>query len=555
MIYPITGWSGWYKCIAQMDDGAVFIGCVRPGATGTLPAPLLRVDSYELSTVASIGSVRLQELTGVEVEAIAAPTGAENVDAVCALDHAGWALALETDFIEGNEVGLQLWRYGGGTWTLAAAGTDTAATGQPDGDYRLVVVGSEVWVLGRQSYFKLQGASLVSYQVANLPTLVTEFLATGAENLAGARWPTGDRWRGRWHGYRCDAGQETIVRNDGGVLTTLATLSSKPPMLPAFVAQENGLHVLSTDANYPYATDWWSWDGRTLRHAVLPATTYFDAAEGNGMVWLLGRGPAEALNARRIFRIGRDGLEVRDVTAEWATGAGPQVDGVALESADGSGAARPEVDEVSLGFADGSSAARPEVTQIAVEFSTWLTPQVNRVSIAHAVGTRNRPQVDGVTVESATGSGTERPSVTGVGVEFSNGSGTARPAVASVTIEFSILPRQSPQLDRLALEWAGHDQPGPNEIVVWTVMADAARLTQAVRVSTNMPLDDQDALRVLVRADAEDLPVDAWQTYQRGTCGRNIVLDQPGYTVRVGLIGPAATTLPSLEVQTQRIDP
>jgi hypothetical protein len=555
MIYPITGWSGRYKCLAQMNDGAVFIGCVRPGATGTLPAPLLRLNSYELSTVASIGSTRLQELTSVEVEAVAAPTGAESVDAVCALDHAGWALALETDFIKGHEVGLQVWRYDGGTWTLAAAAIDTAATGQVDGDYRLICVGSEVWVLGRQSYYKAQGAALVSYQVANLPALIADFLATSYETLGGTRQPTCARWRGRWHGYRYGGGQEIIVRNDGGVVTTLATLSSKPPNCPAFVAQESGLHVLSTDANYPYGTDWWSWDGRTLRHETLPATTYFDAAEGNGMAWLLGRGPAEALNARRIFSIGHSGLEVRDVTAEWATGAGPQVDSVALESADGSGSDRPQVDEVSLGFADGSGAARPEVTQITIEFSTWVTPQVDRVSIAHAVETRNRPQVDEVTVESATGSGTERPSVTGVGVEFSDGSGSARPALASVTVEFSIPPRQSPQLDRLALEWAGHDQPGPDEIVVWTVMTDATRLTQAVRVSTNMLANDQDALRVLVRADAEDLPADAWQTYQGGTCGRNIVLEQPGYTVRVGIIGPAAMVLPRVAIQAQRLDP
>ena len=103
-------------------------------------------------------------------------------------------------------------------------------------------------------------------------------------------------------------------------------------------------------------------------------------------------------------------------------------------------------------------------------------------------------------------------------------------------------------------EWADSApaiDPG-TEKVLW-LLEEGDRLCSRLRVTLGGLTPAQQAqCRVYVRTDSEALDVDAWHTYQVAALRRNVFLGRPGYTVRIGIVGPDGLPVPDVQVEMVR---
>ena len=132
------------------------------------------------------------------------------------------------------------------------------------------------------------------------------------------------------------------------------------------------------------------------------------------------------------------------------------------------------------------------------------------------------PAIWAITLEWADGNGLNRPQVDGITLEWSAGDGLSRP-----------------QVDAITLEWAEDDSPDVvgGDTILYLLDYDPVPAV-AVRLISGGRLADDEALWALVRADKEDVAVDAWPSYQRANFGATVELEEPGCYVRIAIIRP-----------------
>lgn len=160
----------------------------------------------------------------------------------------------------------------------------------------------------------------------------------------------------------------------------------------------------------------------------------------------------------------------------------------------------------------------------------------------------SKPQVGRITFEGSTGAGTETPRVGRITFVGSDGTGTELPRLGMIRFEAEEAERSresaTPRLGRVTIEAQdGIVPPGEGDKILW-LRPDVPPMTGdtvcfGVRVVASLSAEDAARCRVLVRADAEGAPVDAWNSYQEVRLGENAYLERPGLSVRVGVIAPA----------------
>jgi len=171
----------------------------------------------------------------------------------------------------------------------------------------------------------------------------------------------------------------------------------------------------------------------------------------------------------------------------------------------------------------------------------------------------HEPRANEVSAEWSDGSGGATPTVPLAEIDWGDGSGTEEPTVGAASIEWDNGDEPGgatagPTLALSSAEWAD-SAPAidpDTEKVLW-LLEEGDRLCSRLRVTLGGLTPAQQAqCRVYVRTDGEDLAVDAWHTYQVAALRRNVFLERPGYTVRIGIVGPAALPVPDVQVEMVR---
>ena len=207
--------------------------------------------------------------------------------------------------------------------------------------------------------------------------------------------------------------------------------------------------------------------------------------------------------------------------------------------------------DVGVEWGDGSGGEEPRLAALDLEWSVdpatdWdHEPRTEEVAAEWSDGSGGAtPTVPLVEADWSDGSATGTPTATAVGLEWENGDGGDGPSGGS----------GEPVLALASTEWADSApaiDPG-TEKVLW-LLEEGDRLCSRLRVTLGGLTPAQQAqCRVYVRTDGEDLDVDAWHTYQVAALRRNVFLERPGYTVRIGIVGPAALPVPDVQVEMVR---
>ncbi len=207
--------------------------------------------------------------------------------------------------------------------------------------------------------------------------------------------------------------------------------------------------------------------------------------------------------------------------------------------------------DVGAEWGDGSGGEEPRLAALDLEWSVdpatdWdHEPRANTVAAEWSDGSGGAtPTVPLVEADWSDGSATGTPTATAVGLEWENGDGGDDPGGGS----------GEPVLALASTEWADSApaiDPG-TEKVLW-LLEEGDRLCCRLRVTLGGLTPAQQAqCRVYVRTDSEALDVDAWHTYQVAALRRNVFLERPGYTVRIGIVGPDGLPQPDVQVEMVR---
>jgi len=324
---------------------------------------------------------------------------------------------------------------------------------------------------------------------------------------------------------------EVVISADWGVRAKVA------------FAGDEGAFVVGLDlADYPYGADTYRNQGyRSVRESfLLPAAPWFPSREWS--VWLR---PASV----RLFRIGlgwvgdigdRECPTLLSAALEWCwpteTQGVPTLLSLGAEWADGEGGASPDVGGIGVQYTDGTGANVPELSSAGAE---WSAPAVQYGLQA--------PEVLSAGSEWSDGAAAGEPELTAAGGQWG---AAERPSndvhLSSVGVDWkdTTAVGNSPEFYGIGTEWGmAAAGPGSGERVLHILDVRRSRQCYAVRVTGQLTPAEVASVRVLVRADLETVAVTAWDSYQEGVLDADIMLERPGYQVRVAIIGP--DTLPA----------
>lgn len=206
---------------------------------------------------------------------------------------------------------------------------------------------------------------------------------------------------------------------------------------------------------------------------------------------------------------------------------------------------------LSAEWADGTGGAGADGPQLAALALEW--------SVDPATDWDHEPRANEVSAEWSDGSGGATPTVPLAEIDWGDGSGTEEPTVGAASIEWDNGDEPGgatvgPTLALTSAEWAD-SAPAidpDTEKVLW-LLEEGERLCSRLRVTLGSLTPAQQAqCRVYVRTDGEHLDVDAWHTYQVAALRRNVFLERPGYTVRIGIVGPDGLPVPDVQVEMVR---
>lgn len=540
-----------YSAIGETSDGVVHLGLVGGG--------LQRIASSTRVCVAQLGSRLLYEVTAA-VAAQTAPTTAE----VQCIHRDGWAMALDGTRIE-------LWRYSGGTWSLAAEGD-----------------GVEI-----NSYYRFQ----IVFVEGDL--YVVDCLSTTDENMVWVRrgayvqqlagneaWPAALRltgvygsrilWRGIWglsgggdfhhlHAYGAENPDLDLALPHSG-LTWLG------------MAQDAGalqVTLWGTGLSSVPDTGYWVWwDGRARYYAAIVDLKVRTLASGQGgRVWGVGGDGYWYLQSEN------DRLFVTEGIAGGVWVYAVEVDGVVGLQVVGTGDADgwyapgdPVNGQPSYVSEDGDWWIIWDGTQWILApygetgggYTTVLDGTTQNLVVTGAAdascdgeyapgaevnGQPSWDQVDGD--HSILWDGTQWALVDGDGeVIYTDGSGDmpwqglwtdaegeAGPTVAG---------RMAATEELLA--------PGAGEHVRWLRETDADERAVAARLTISAPAADLAQMRALVRYDST-ADLDEWTTYQvMPLAPATATPDTPATTVEVAIIKPTTVGAPDVELWTRRFE-
>jgi hypothetical protein len=427
---------------------------------------------------------------------------------------------------------LEVWRLVSGAWVFWALATGNSL--------RLEVIDGDLWALSItqaiRAAWKLCGHSLRQFQGGALPETVAAYMAAlGASTVnttpygpsvlgTGCR-PLVGRARGRW--WSQTDGALGTDRGDG--------VSAPGPVLAPLLTVGRGTDVLglwweANEITNPPPTlrllrNWLWLDSVALRFWPYSARTTA------GRCWLLGSSLDLTSWPDAYFgRVADFGSELYAIERQ----AEVTVTGFLVEIATGEhgGEDDPDGDPTVTGFrVEVALVAEPTVTGFLVEIATGehggpLDPEGD-------------PTVTSFTVEGSTGTsqnGDLDPTVTGFRVEAMTvpTAATVEPTVTGFRVEAALA-------DDI-------DAPTVGEVVLWVLFEFTGDPVVAVRVAPQSADADLSGYRCLVRADSEDRAVDCWSSYKAFSPGATCYLDEPGLTVRVGVIKAAGAAKPDLQI-------
>ena len=233
----------------------------------------------------------------------------------------------------------------------------------------------------------------------------------------------------------------------------------------------------------------------------------------------------------------------------------PQVGRITFEGSTGAGTETRRVGRITFVGSDGTGTELPRLGMIRFEAEEAgrsresTIPRIGRIVFEGLAPPKApNPQVGRITFEGSTGAGTETPRVGRITFVGSDGTGMELPRLGMIRFEAEEAERSresaTPRLGRVTIEAQdGIVPPGEGDKILW-LRPDVPPMTGdtvcfGVRVVASLSAEDAARCRVLVRADAEGAPVDAWNSYQEVRLGENAYLERPGLSVRVGVIAPA----------------
>jgi len=558
--------------VAEMSDGTVFVA--------TLTGLYTLSGEWDLTEIARLEGCALSAVS-CDVAAVAAPSGSDADAVVRYLHPDGYALAVVSGGL------TELWEYIGGAWSLAATGD----IGLPS---CMFCVGGSVYVDAAAGVYSLRGSAMANVTDA-LPQLATQH---GLAASAGGMPPS--LFRGAWYNASMDAGADRLIITRAGISVeyvvtldpTVALVSWFEGALPIAISDGTRLHVFSNPPILQrFAGAWFSiGDVRGWLHVFESVELSADAAVptisaghgADGRAWAVGSisrrvSFAQALGpgvqcytdddgsvvcyttsiCDTLFLIQPSGLAVHDVTLEWAeTDTAPSIHDITLESSEGTGNNAPTIHDITLQSGEGTGNNAPTIHDITLESMSQARPTIHGITLESGSPAQEYPSVHAITVESGEGAGLNAPTIHDITLESGEGSGSNAPAVHDVTLEWSRGARLLPSVHSVTAEWAEYLGPdvGDGEGVLWLTVDDADRPAVAVRVVTDWDLDDEAALRCLVRADGEALAVTAYGSYQGFRPGADCYLENPGHDVRIGIVGPTAQEPPHVRVDVLRVD-
>lgn len=553
-------------------DGTLFVAHSRDDSGHCLGT----IDSYNPRLRTDLDDYGLFELTDVVASPVTLPHNDE-VDVIWEIHPDGWALGQRVDPAQGDLVLLVLYRYdGGGVWSEAASIAAPGTTWM-----QLEVIGGRVYILSYRPYkwaLAYRGGVLVQVPQAGDPDLlqwpaeVQRLLTRASEErcdlLYDWAWdhihynqPSLARWQGNWWAAQALNGK-VLVRSLATWSPPLATIPGKGESLGhavgAIFATGPYLCVISS------SEAWWPTiavpaqivliGAGTVRRRDL-ATFAVSARPCGESTYIVGQQVADFMRnwiglagmpdasyfAQSLYVLAPKRLTAYRMILRWfAAKLSPAASLLRLRWSTNSGETTPSVGSMALRWA-GDGAVSPTVSALTLRWQRHFTATLARARLRWTTGPRHNPAANLLRLAWSTNSGETTPTLDSLSLRWA-GDGAVSPTVGACRLRWafhntwSALGGES-EIKRCRLRWASAYTLGAAEEILWQTF-DHADTCYNLRCVTQLGEAAEAGIVCLVRADAEDLSVDAWASYQVFHPNEWVTLKTPGRLLRIGVVKP-----------------